>query len=276
MNLKHLTDHQLLQDALHWSNKEREATAKLLWHLKEIDERRLYSVQKCTSLYDYCIRILKYSEGQASRRVSACRLLKQLPGLISDIENGNLNLTQLNQAEKFFKDENIKSPEEKKEVLDKLKNKTTRETDRALWEMKKEPTIRMVAIFVKEETEEELQRLRSLKAHGCPDMDTLLLKMCAEVGRIWDPTVVRRHRKIGEGNTRYIPVQVKAHIWERDQGKCTKCGSSKKLEIDHIKPFAAGGKSIAENLRLLCWGCNQRAALEHFGPVCTKPYLALK
>lgn len=276
MKLTHLSDKQLLNDTLFWSNEERAATSKLLWHLKEIDERRLYSIQRCSSLFDYCLRILKYSEGQASRRVSACRLLKQLPELIVDIENGDLNLTQLNMARQFFRDENINDPDKKKEILDKLKNKTTRETDRVLWEMKKSEKSRKVAIFINEGTEKELQKLQALKAHSCPDMDTLLMKMCTEVGKLWDPTVIHRHRKVGEGHTRYVPVQVKAKVWERDKGKCTNCGSERMLEVDHVKPFAAGGKTVVENLRLLCWGCNQRKSLEYFGLVGTKPNLTFK
>ena len=57
-----------------------------------------------SSLFDYCVKVLKYSEGQASRRVSGCRLLQDLPALAEKIEEGALNLTQLNQANFFFRE----------------------------------------------------------------------------------------------------------------------------------------------------------------------------
>jgi hypothetical protein len=73
--------------------------------------------------------------------------------------------------------------------------------------------------------------------------------------------------------SRYIPVNVKRAVWQRDEGKCNfvdkksgrKCGCKYGLEIDHIKPFAMGGKNVEQNLRLRCFAHNQLAAIESFG-----------
>lgn len=265
MNLHHLTDKQLLEEAFYWSQKEREALTNVLWRLKEIDERKLFVELKCRSLFDYCVSYLKYSEGQASRRVSAARLFKQLPEIATDIKKGDLTLTQLNQAKVFFEQEKIKTADKKKEILDLIKGKTTRETEKLLWELKKEETPRKVNLTLLEETVEELKKLRELKAHSCPDMDSLLKKMCGVVARVWDPTLVMKKRKVGEGDSRYVQVGVKAEVWERDKGKCVNCGSTLALEIDHIEPYAVGGKTEVENLRLLCRSCNQRKAVLYFG-----------
>ena len=35
-----------------------------------------------------------------------------------------------------------------------------------------------------------------------------------------------------------ISESVKLFVWQRDEGKCVKCGSNQKLEFDHIIPFA--------------------------------------
>lgn len=263
--MNYLTDKQLLEETLYWSQKEREALTNVLWRLKEIDERKLFVELKCRSLFDYCVSFLKYSEGQASRRVSAARLLKQLPEIASDIKKGDLTLTQLNQAKTFFEEENIKRPEEKKEVLELIMGKTTRETEKVLWDLKKEEAPRKVNLTLLEETVEELKKLRELKAHSCPDMDSLLKKMCGVVGDVWDPMIVKRKRKITLKDSRYIQVGVKAAVWERDQGQCVNCGSTLALEVDHIEPYAVGGKTEVENLRLLCHACNQRKAVMYFG-----------
>jgi 5-methylcytosine-specific restriction endonuclease McrA len=45
-------------------------------------------------------------------------------------------------------------------------------------------------------------------------------------------------------------------VMDRDGGKCRKCGSNIRLELDHIVPIAKGGKSERENLQLLCRKCN--------------------
>ena len=43
------------------------------------------------------------------------------------------------------------------------------------------------------------------------------------------------------------------------------CGSKWDLEIDHIQPFAQGGRTEKENLRVLCRAHNLYAAKEAYG-----------
>jgi len=54
-----------------------------------------------------------------------------------------------------------------------------------------------------------------------------------------------------------IPDTVRLFVWQRDQGKCVKCGSSAKLEFDHIIPVAKGGSNTDRNIQLLCEQCNR-------------------
>jgi len=54
-----------------------------------------------------------------------------------------------------------------------------------------------------------------------------------------------------------LPDSVKLFVWQRDQGKCVRCGSNEKLEFDHIIPFAMGGSNTERNLQLLCESCNR-------------------
>lgn len=179
------------------------------------------------------------------------------------LEEGIINLTQMNQASFFFRDEKISSPKEKSAILKKLEGRSTRETERILHEHRKDAVARNVFICVKEETKKKLEKVRDLKAHTCPDNDSLLNKMCEEVSKIWDPTLIKRHVQ-GSTETRMIPKIIQAEVWRRDNGTCTKCGSTYALEFDHVKPFAMGGKSTVENLRLLCRACNQRQRVTFF------------
>ena len=57
--------------------------------------------------------------------------------------------------------------------------------------------------------------------------------------------------------SRYIPFSVRNSVLIRD-GVCQKCGSSEKLEIDHIVPVSKGGTSVEDNLQVLCRSCNRR------------------
>lgn len=54
-----------------------------------------------------------------------------------------------------------------------------------------------------------------------------------------------------------IPDDVKLFVWQRDGGRCVKCGSQEKLEYDHIIPLAKGGSNTARNIQLLCENCNR-------------------
>jgi HNH endonuclease len=54
-----------------------------------------------------------------------------------------------------------------------------------------------------------------------------------------------------------IPDEVRLFVWQRDQGKCVKCGSPEQLEYDHIIPIARGGSNTERNIQLLCETCNR-------------------
>ncbi|WP_419552025.1 HNH endonuclease [Candidatus Poriferisodalis sp.] len=64
-----------------------------------------------------------------------------------------------------------------------------------------------------------------------------------------DITAARRER---------IPDEVRAIVFERDSGRCQKCGSQDDLEYDHIIPVAKGGGNSVNNIQILCADCNRR------------------
>ncbi|WP_067541439.1 TerD family protein [Nocardia crassostreae] len=61
----------------------------------------------------------------------------------------------------------------------------------------------------------------------------------------------------GRRDTRSIPQEVKAQVWQRDGGKCVECGDSHYLEFDHVIPLSRGGATSAANLQILCRACNR-------------------
>jgi hypothetical protein len=79
-----------------------------------------------------------------------------------------------------------------------------------------------------------------------------------------------RHRRAGPRSA--IPAAVRRAVWSRDAGRCTwpidgggTCGSTHRLEVDHVVPWAKGGDDSAGNLRLVCGRHNAIAARRAFG-----------
>jgi len=72
--------------------------------------------------------------------------------------------------------------------------------------------------------------------------------------------------------SRYIPADVRHAVEMRDGSRCTfvapdgtRCCETCNLEFDHVEPWALGGNSTVENLRLACKAHNQLYAEKIFG-----------
>jgi hypothetical protein len=75
------------------------------------------------------------------------------------------------------------------------------------------------------------------------------------------PTPAPELRSRRSDNPRHISKDLKHLVWKRDRGVCRCCGTRRGLNFDHIVPVARGGRATADNLRLLCFACNQRAGI---------------
>jgi len=53
-----------------------------------------------------------------------------------------------------------------------------------------------------------------------------------------------------------IDPTVRRKVFNRDGHACLHCGSTKRLSLDHIKPYSLGGPDTFENLQTLCLSCN--------------------
>ena len=53
-----------------------------------------------------------------------------------------------------------------------------------------------------------------------------------------------------------VPDEQRYRILERDEHKCRNCGSTERLQIDHVIPRSKGGDGTDDNLQVLCLRCN--------------------
>ena len=143
VELKQLTDQQLHHKMVFTSQKEREITAQMISMIAEAAKRRFFLDLGFGTLFDYMTIGLHYSPAAAQRRISAARITEEVPEVKSQILDGSLTLSTLAQAEKFFRNEqkndHALNLDEKKTVLQKLENKSSREAERTLLEMSSAP-----------------------------------------------------------------------------------------------------------------------------------------
>jgi 5-methylcytosine-specific restriction endonuclease McrA len=135
--------------------------------------------------------------------------------------------------------------------------------------------------------EEDLEELKALLSHKIPNGELTAVireavqcalekhrkrKGAAEPARKRkSPVAAKPVKKIASGREP-ISAAVRREVWKRDAGRCTwrapdgqRCGSTWKVELDHIQPAALGGPSTVENLRILCRSHNALSAEHVFG-----------
>ena len=102
MNMRpfgHLGDQQLLAQTRRLAGNRRCLEVHILDHLGEIDRRGLALRRGCSSLFDYAVRELRFSDAAAQRRIQALRLCRRHGWVRDKLQNGDLTLTAAAQLE---------------------------------------------------------------------------------------------------------------------------------------------------------------------------------
>ena len=101
-----LSDTELLGRVAAAVQTEQLASADVVEHLMEVERRRLYLDQACSSLYTYCRERLGYSEDAALKRARVARLARRLPRVLDDLRSGAIHLTGLFLLDRYLNEEN--------------------------------------------------------------------------------------------------------------------------------------------------------------------------
>jgi hypothetical protein len=95
MDLSELPDQELLRSITRLTGSHRELTVALVVHLGEIEERKLHLVAGFSSLFEFCTKALRFSEGEAFRRILTARLGRRFPVVHTLLASGEVNLSTL-------------------------------------------------------------------------------------------------------------------------------------------------------------------------------------
>ena len=133
--LAKLNDQELELRLKDLATKERKILHVILEHIKEFETRKLYLARAYSSVFEYLVKELGYSNSAAMRRLEAARLLRDVPIVAEKIKEGSINLSQigelsraLKEKEKFTGDK--VSREVQAELVCSISGKTTKETQK--------------------------------------------------------------------------------------------------------------------------------------------------
>jgi len=90
---KGLTNDQLLKHLHELTERDHHFEAELIAHLGEVDARRLYLGQACSSMFHYCIEVLRFAEGVAYKRITTARAARKFPEVLIALRTGEIHLT---------------------------------------------------------------------------------------------------------------------------------------------------------------------------------------
>ena len=75
--------------------------------LIDVEERRVHLESACSSMFEFCVRKLGMSEGEAFRRLTVARLAKRFPALLVAIRDRRLHLSSIVLLRELFTESNV-------------------------------------------------------------------------------------------------------------------------------------------------------------------------
>jgi len=169
-NFSEVSDKELLSRTEQLASNDRWATAELLFHLMEVEQRKLHLGLGYSSLYAYTTDKLRYSRPGAHRRISSARCITKYPEVYSLLLAGELNITTISMIYGVMNDEN------RTELIEKARN-TSVDKVKALIatyrpRAKVRESVKPVSVFKKSESAKggqagkSTQRVESLELFG--------------------------------------------------------------------------------------------------------------
>ncbi len=268
---------------------ERRITREILDHINEVDSRRLYADLVFSSIFEWLVKDLGYSESAAYSRMQAARLLRAVPQLSEKIESGALALTTLSKVQTIIRVDEKRTGEkisaaEKADILKKVESCTGREADFILAthfpELSKvsadekvrpvgEDRVSVQVTFTKQQYD-KLKRIAELLSHTLSESSNAkLLEAAMDVFLERKNPLTRLVRaRVAQNDTaaevpqtaKFLKPSVRNAVFRKSGGQCEchdrkndrRCAGRHFLEVNHIRPRVLGGTNETVNLTALC------------------------
>lgn len=136
ISIDKLSDRELLGRTTRAAGAERHATAELLALIGELDTRRLYLGEGCSSLFTYCTQVLHLSEHAAYHRIEAARAARRFPVILDFVAEGSVTLTTVAMLRPHLTEGNHKV------LLGAARHKSKREVEHQIAALAPRPDVR--------------------------------------------------------------------------------------------------------------------------------------
>jgi len=122
-SLHSLSDSPIVSGSKAARAQEHSGMLSSLGFIVETERRQIHLKNGCSSLFDYCVRELGYSESQAMRRITAARCIVKFPQAFAPLLANEINLSTLSRVSKILTPENCPA------VLSRIRGKSLREVE---------------------------------------------------------------------------------------------------------------------------------------------------
>jgi len=92
-SLRSVRDEELLRQLLQLVKQSRGVEADVVAHIGVVERRRLYAREACSSMFEYCRRVLHLRENEAYLRITVARAARENPDLLEMLRDGRLHLS---------------------------------------------------------------------------------------------------------------------------------------------------------------------------------------
>ena len=93
LSLRGIRDEDLLHRLSELVKQSRGVEAEVVAHIGEVEFRRLHAREACSSMFEYCRRILCLRENEAYLRITVARAAREHPVLLEMLRDGRLHLS---------------------------------------------------------------------------------------------------------------------------------------------------------------------------------------
>ena len=135
LELKSISDDELLCRLSQLLKQSRRVEAELVAHIGEVDARRLYAREAFPSMFVYCTEKLNLSEHEAYLRIAVGRASREHPELLAMLKDGRLHLSGIAKLVPHLTEANRET------LLARATDKSKREIEELVVELAPQPDV---------------------------------------------------------------------------------------------------------------------------------------